>query len=233
MPNKILLLIVIALLCADARAADEQPWKLTLGEYFFGSTTASDVNLRWQRSDTHVWVGGYHDNDFGSQARAGFDTAIDIVDHVQLQPSVQVATRGFIGGSLNVQAGDAWFGLAGIGRTNLRPYYNLNFDPNDAIELGAGHRTDDGSLYTLFVVADDRLHTRQRDWHLNARLPLDRNRITLDLLRKSGESDAGYIKAWGFSATYDWPGWFLKLAYDPYQNFSTQDEWRFSTGLRF
>jgi hypothetical protein len=230
---KTLLLVVAALLCVNVHAGDERPWKLTLGEYSSGGTAASDVNLRWQRSDTHVWAGGYHDSDFGSQARAGFDTSVEIVDHVQLQPSVQIATRGFVGGSLNVQAGDAWFAVAGIGRTNLRPYYNLNFDPNDAIELAAGHRTDNGTLYTLFVVADDRLHSRQRDWHFNARLPLDYNRITLDLLRKSGESDVGYIRAWGFSATYDWPSWFLRLAFDPYQNFSAHDAWRFATGLRF
>ncbi len=230
---KISLFVITALLCANALAADDRPWKLTAGEYFVGGLAATDLNLRWQQADTHAWVGGYRDSEFGSQARAGYDTSIDILDHVQLQPSVQVATRGFVGGSLNVQAGDTWFALAGIGRTDLRPYYNLNFDPNDAIELGAGHRTDDGSLYTLFVVADDRLHTRQRDWHFNARLPLTHHRVTFDLLRKSGESDAGYIRAWGFSATYDWPGWFLKLAFDPYQNFSAHDAWRFATGLRF
>jgi hypothetical protein len=118
--------------------------------------------LRWQRGDTHAWLGTYTDHVFGTQGRAGVDTAVDLGGSVQLQPSLQVATGGFLGGSLNLQAGDSWFALAGIGRTNLKRYFNLNFDPNDALTFGAGHHTGNGSIYTLFVVADDRLHTRLR-----------------------------------------------------------------------
>jgi hypothetical protein len=151
----------------------------------------------------------------------------------QLQPSLQVATRGFAGGSLTLQAGDVWFGQAGIGRTDLRPYFNLNFDPNDAVTLGVGHQAPGGGLYTVFVVADDRLHTRQRDWHLNVRLPIGADRATLDILRKSGSSDVGFITGWGFTATWDWRRWFLRLARDPYQNFSAQSAWRLSGGARF
>ena len=113
---------------------------------------------------------------FGSQGRAGVDTSVDLGHSVQLQPSLQVATEGFLGGSLNVQAGESWFALAGIGRTNLKPYFNLNFDPNDALTFAAGHHTADGSVYTLFVVADDRLHTHQRDWHFNVRIPVSNMR---------------------------------------------------------
>jgi hypothetical protein len=55
----------------------------------------------------------------------------------------------------------------------------------------------------------------------------------LDLLRKSGLSDAGRITGWGGSANWDWPTWFLRVAYDPYQNFSAQNAWRFAAGVRF
>jgi hypothetical protein len=82
-------------------------------------------------------------------------------------------------------------------------------------------------------VADDRFHTGQRDWHANVQIPFGDSHATLDLLRKSGLSDAGQITAWGFSANWDWPRWFLRIAYDPYQNFSAQDAWRFATGVRF
>jgi len=95
------------------------------------------------------------------------------------------------------------------------PIFNLNFDPNDALTFGAGHHSANGSIYTLFVVADDRLHTRQRDWHFNVRVPVSDMRATLNMLRKSGLSDAGYITAWGFSATWDWPAWFVRLARAP------------------
>jgi hypothetical protein len=53
------------------------------------------------------------------------------------------------------------------------------------------------------------------------------------LLRKSGFSEAGPITGWGFSANWDWPAWFLRIAYDPYQNFSAQNAWRFAAGVRF
>ncbi len=236
-PNRLLSISLVLLgswgTAHSAASTSEPPWKLTLGEYRYAGYAGEDVNLRWRRDDNDAWVGIYTDRTFGTQGRTGFDTSIDLTRSVQLQPSLQLATRGFAGGSLNIQAGDAWFALAGIGRTNLRPYFNLNFDPNDAITLGAGHRAGDGSTYTLFVVADDRLHTHQRDWHLNARFPMAGIRATLDILRKSGLSDTGPVTAWGFSATCDWPRWFLRAARDPYQNFSAQSAWRFSAGARF
>ena len=226
-----------AAFAAETHPADssaERHWKLTLGDYVYGSYSGGDINLRWQLDDTHAWAGVYTDRVFGTQGRAGADTSVEITKLVQLQPSLQVATLGFVGGSVNLQVGDEWFALSGIGRTNLRPYFNLNFDPNDALTFGVGHHSTDGTTYTLFVVADDRLHTQQRDWHLNARIPVSGGmRATLDVLRKSGLSDAGYITAWGFSATWDWPAWFLRVARDPYQNFSAQSAWRVAGGVRF
>ncbi len=170
---------------------------------------------------------------FGTQARAGADTAVNVAKYLQIQPSLQVASLGFVGGSVNVQAGDSWYGIVGVGRTNAKPYFNLNFDPNDALTVGAGHHTEGGVSYSAFVVADDRLHTGQRDWHLNMQIPFGTSHATIDLLRKSGLSDVGRITAWGFSANWDWPKWFLRTAYDPYQNFSAQNAWRFATGVRF
>jgi hypothetical protein len=96
-----------------------------------------------------------------------------------------------------------------------------------------GHQATHSASYTVFVVADNRFHTRQRDWHANIKIPVGNSHGTFDLLRKSGLSDAGYIKAWGFSANWDWPRWFARIAYDPYQNFSAQNAWRFAGGVRF
>ena len=209
------------------------PWKLTVGEYSYSTYLGTDVNLRWRMQDTSAWAGIYSDRVFGTQARAGADTSIEIAKYIQVQPSLQFATMGFIGGSVSVVAGDTSYAIIGIGRTNTRPYFNLNFDPNDAVTIGAGHRAESGAAYSLFVVADDRLHTGQRDWHLNARFPFGTSHATLDLLRKSGLSDAGPITGWGFSGNWDWPAWFLRLAYDPYQNFSAQNAWRLAAGVRF
>ncbi len=218
---------------AGAGGGTIPPWKLTLGEYVYDGYDGTDVNLRWRAADTSAWVGAYTDQNFGTQARAGADTSIDAGQYVQVQPSLQVASRGFVGGSLNVQAGGAWYGMAGFGRTDARPYFNLNFDPNDALTFGAGHHGADGAGYTVFVVADDRFHTGQRDWHANAQIPFGDSHATLDLMRKSGLSDAGRITGWGGSVNWDWPTWFLRVAYDPYQNFSPQNAWRFAAGVRF
>jgi hypothetical protein len=222
-----------AVSAAASAAANSLPWKLTAGEYAYAGYYGSDLNLRWRADDNSAWVGIYTDQVFGTQARAGADTSIDLGKYLQLQPSLQVASRGFVGGSVNLQAGGSWYGMAGIGRTDARPYFNLNFDPNDALTVGAGHHAEDGVSYLLFVVADDRFHTGQRDWHLNVQIPAGDSHATLDLLRKSGLSDAGPISGWGFSANYDWPTWFLRVAYDPYQNFSVQNAWRFAAGVRF
>jgi hypothetical protein len=228
----IALLIGAAVPACDARA-DSLAWKLTVGEYVYADYYGTDVNLRWRSNNTSAWAAFYTDPRFGTQGRAGADTSIDVGKYCQVQPSLQLASRGFVGGSVNVQAGTSWYGIAGIGRTDARPYFNLNFDPNDALTFGAGHRAANGAGYLVFVVADDRFHTGQRDWHLNIQIPAGDSHATLDLLRKSGLSDAGPITGWGFSANWDWPTWFLRAAYDPYQNFSAQNAWRFAAGIRF
>lgn len=218
---------------SESPPSSNPPWKLTLGEYLYSGYSGTDLNLRWRRDDTSAWAGLYTDRVFGTQARAGTDTSISVGQYLQVQPSVQVASRGFVGGSLNLQMGDTWYGLAGLGRTNGRDYFNLNFDPNDAVTLGAGHVSEDGAHYNVFVVADNRFHTQQRDWHANVQLPFGRSHATLDLLRKSGLSDVGYVRAWGFSVNWDWPRWFTRVGYDPYQNFSAQNAWRLAGGMRF
>jgi hypothetical protein len=230
--------LLIALLAGAAAPADDAcanslAWKLTVGEYAYADYYGTDVNLRWRANDTSAWAAFYTDPRFGTQGRAGADTSIDAGKYCQVQPSLQFASGGFVGGSVNLQAGNSWYGLAGIGRTDARPYFNLNFDPNDAVTLGAGHRAANGAGFLVFVVADDRFHTGQRDWHLNIQIPAGDSHATLDLLRKSGLSDAGPVTGWGFSANWDWPTWFLRAAYDPYQNFSAQNAWRFATGFRF
>jgi hypothetical protein len=225
--------LVSATCAAAADGGTNLPWKLTVGEYAYSNYFGTDVNLRWRADDTSAWVGAYSDQVFGTQARAGADTTIGIGKYVQLQPSVQAASMGFLGGSLNLQVGTSWYGLAGFGRTDAKPYFNLNFDPNDALTFGAGLHAGNGLSYLVFVVADDRFHTGQRDWHANVQIPFGDSHATLDLLRKSGLTDAGPITGWGFTANWDWPRCFVRLAYDPHQNFSAQNAWRLASGVRF
>lgn len=231
----LLLAALLGLLYQQAVAeASEPALKLTAGYYDYGSSSGKDLNLRWQDNSSHAWLGYYQDPDFGKQWRSGYDHSITVNDWAQLQPSIQLATQGFVGGSINLQLGTSWYGLVGLGRTNLKPYFNLNFDPNDALTLGIGWQGPQGQNLSLSLIADDRLGTGQRHVHAVARWPLgDGQRLTIDLLHKQGTGDAGYVRAWGFSAAYDFPRWFVRLSYDPQQNFSTQDATRLAVGLRF
>ena len=217
-------------------ASAERPFKFTAGYYDFGSFAGKDANLRHRREDTSLWLGWYEDAHFGEQFRVGWDTSVKPFAPLPLfvQPSLQAASHGFVGGSLNLQYGQSWFVLAGIGRTNLRPYMNLNFDPNDAITVSTGYQPEDGPQYAVTFVADDRLGTRQRHLHGTLHWPLpEGQRATFDVLRKTGQGDGGYVRAWGATLTYDFPRWFVRLAYDPKQNFGVYDVTRLSAGIRF
>ncbi len=220
---------------SHADEGSDRPFKLTLGEYRYNQGgSGHDLNLRWRHNDSNFWVGAYRDPDFGSQLRIGADTSVALGGSASLQPSVQLASGGFVGASVNFQVGDPWFALVGLGRTNLKPYFNLNFDPNDAITGAIGWHGDNGRTVSLVLVADNRLHTGQKDWHVYTRWPLSNDlRASFDLLRKTGEGDSGYVRAWGWSTTLDFPSWFVRLARDPKQNFSAQDATRLAVGVRF
>ena len=217
----------------DTGHQDAPDLKLTAGIYRYAHDEGKDLNLRWTRGDNHLWLGHYEDRGFGKQDRLGWDGSVALADGVALQPSLQAATGGFLGGSVNLQVGHDTYGVLGWGRTNLRPYFNLNFDPNDAITVGLGHNFDDGQVWSVTVIRDDRLHTGQTDRHLTGRVPVGADRLTLDLMYKTGQGDEGHVKGWGCSLTWDFPRWFLRLAHDPKQNFSSQNATRLSGGVRF
>ena len=222
---------------ATAAPAHERAFKLSLGRYGgLDGGPGADVNLRYQGPPGTAWVGFYRDPGAGQQVRAGWESAFTPVTGLALsvQPSLQIASGGFAGGSVTAEYGEPWFVLAGFGRTNLKPYFNLNFDPNDAWTVALGHRNEQGRTLYAMLIADNRTGTGQRHLHLTARLPMaDRQRLSIDLLHKTGLGDSGPVRAWGTSLTWDWPGWFVRLAYDPKQNFSAFDVVRLSTGTRF
>lgn len=234
--------LLLACAAPFAQAQDQDlPLKLTVGRYALHGGGASavgvDTNLRHTSSLGNAWIGAYRqEQGVSTQWRAGWDQVLD-VGALRVQPSVQTATGGFWGGSLYAEAGSAWYAGAGLGRTNLRPYVNLNFDPNDAITLAGGKRWQDeaGHLNSLglTLVADNRLNPDQRHLHLTWRAVLaGQHRLTLDLLAKRGLVDGERIERVGASVTYDWPRWFLRAAWDPKVNFTQQDMLRLSAGLR-
>lgn len=227
----------LAIGAAAAAAQDQAPFKLTIGSYRLsgdgGHPAGTDVNLRWRDDQRTLWLGVYQDSASGRQWRGGWDANWNLAEAVVLQPSLQAAGGGFVGGSIALQVGSPWYGQLGFGRTNLRPYANLNFDPNDAITLAAGWQGDGGRQLAVTLIADDRLGTGQKHLHLGGRWPLAGQRLTFDLLHKRGQGDDGRVDAWGWTLGWDWPRVFVRLARDPKQNFSAFDAWRLSGGIRF
>lgn len=229
-------------LAGDAAEGDAPSLKLTFGHYQLQHAAAgTDINLRWRRDGRSLWLGFYRDADFGQQLRLGWDDQWALPSlpgmpglPLLLLPSLQLASRGFVGGSLAVQAGAPIYLQLGLGRTNLRPYANLNFDPNDALSAALGWQGEGGRQLALSVIADDRLHTGQQHHHLTLRWPVPAGlRLSADLLHKQGQGDGGSVNAWGWTLGLDSTTWFARVARDPKQNFSAFDAWRVSVGWRF
>lgn len=219
---------------ANEPATTPPAYKFTTGMYRLSDhSTGWDVNLRRSSDLGNVWIGYFRlASQETTQWRAGWDHNYGTM--VRVSPSIQFASGGFVGGSVQVETGDPWFVGAGLGRTNLRPYWNLNFDPNDAYMLSAGHRSAQNQLLMVQLVRDNRQNPDQRHLHFTWRQPLtEGERLTLDALYKTGLVEDQRIQRWGFSATYDWPSWFMRLAWDPKTNFTPVDAWRLSVGSRF
>jgi hypothetical protein len=239
LPLAISLLAVFATLQAAAQEASPAPFKFTTGLYRstgagLPSEWALDLNLRHTSSWGNAWVGWYRAPQQGfQQARAGWDRTFEM-GPLRIQPSVQLASGGFRGGSLYAEGGGDWYLGAGLGRTNLRPYVNLNFDPNDAWTLALGRRWADNESLGLLLVGDNRQNPDQRHLHLAWRKPLEGGqRLTIDLLAKRGLVDGTLVRRLGATVGYDWPRHFVRLAWDPKVNFTVQDMLRLSGGLRF
>lgn len=217
-----------------AAHAEEPSFKLSIGTHRMSeSGQGVDVNLRHSSDMGTTWIGYFNASGLDArQFRAGWERAFG--DAVRITPSLQVAEGGFNGGSINVETGNSWFVGAGYGRTNLRPYYNLNFDPNDAWTLSGGYRGEDGVSYALSITQDNRENPDQRHIHAIYRTPLQNgDRLTLDVLSKRGLVNGAMIQRTGLTATYDWPRYFVRLAFDPNTNFTTDDVVRLTVGMRF
>jgi hypothetical protein len=222
-----------------AEGAQPVSYKLTTGLYpqaggGLPSGLGLDVNLRASANFGNAWVGWFRSPMLEvSQMRAGWDRTFTL-GSLRFMPSLQTASGGFWGGSVALETGSTWFAGVGLGRTNLRNYVNLNFDPNDAWMLSGGYRWGDNRSLSLQVVRDNRLNPDQQHVHLVYRTPIAGDqRLTLDLLSKRGLVAGVPIKRLGLTVGYDWPVYFVRLAWDPQVNFTPQDMLRLSAGMRF
>lgn len=221
-----------------AEAVGDSSWnfKLTPSCYSTSNqTAATDLNLRANTGPHAVWLGYYRRGSEFEQTRTGYEFTAETA-FGKVVPSAQLASHGFAGGSVNAEIGDQVFALLGFGRTNAKDYYNLNFDPNDAITYGLGTRLIPGSTFSLFTVKDNRLHTGQMVTHAVWRYQAaEHQRWTLDLSTKHGRAgeDGDSVSGKSISVTYDYQSVFVHLAKDRKVNFTADDQTRLSLGLRF
>ncbi len=200
-----------------------------------------DYNLRANYGSHIAWIGRYtqgrgEDNNAMQQTRAGYEQVIPMA-FGQITPSLQAASGGFWLGGFTAQIGKPQlYAIVGFARSNLRPYYNLNFDPNDAVTLGFGMRLPDKALLSAFVVRDDRLSTGQTVGHLVWRKEIgEGQRLTVDLGRKQGRPDAQSDSISGnmLSVAYDHRNLFARVTRDRKVNFTQNDQTRVAAGFRF
>ena len=217
-------------------------WKATFANYrdSLSKNNATDINLRGNNQDTRFWLGYYEDPSVFSQTRAGVERATSLGNYGQLISSVQVASRGFVGGSITWDGKqDGVQGLSpllGWGRTNVKPYYNLNFDPNDSILWGGTFSQRELGQISLYQIFDDRLKTGQRVTHLVWRgKVMGGLGLTVDMFERSGASDVGepVVKGNGLAVTAELQGYFVRLAFDQKANFTEANITRLALGFRF
>ena len=210
------------------------PWKATIAAYRTAASWSGDVNLRGSSGDFNFWVGGYAEEGGSSVARLGGEWAYKS-ENLRFTPTLAVATNGLVSGQLYAEVGRGPYLIAGASRTNLRDYFNLTFDPNESLQLGAGIHPDSRTVVNAYSIWDVRLHTGQQNTHLVVRRYLSHeHRLTIDVVYKSGHTDEDeFVRAVGATATWDWARFFVRLAYDPYANFTSETMWRLGGGFRF
>ncbi|SNS63055.1 hypothetical protein SAMN06265795_104207 [Noviherbaspirillum humi] len=216
---------------------DPNPVNLKFTPSFYQSSDgnhAFDANLRGNHGPHALWLGWYRDREDFRQLRGGYEYTQDF-SYGRTVWSVQAASGGFLGGSANMQVGDPVYALLGFGRTNLRSYVNLNFDPNDAITVGLGARFRSGTEVLAYHLWDDRLGTNQRVTHAYMHQNLSATeRFSIDFSVKHGTSSSGdYVRGRALTLTYAWGRTFIRYAHDEYANFGMATQNRFSIGLAY
>ncbi|MFN2577699.1 MAG: hypothetical protein ABR607_08415 [Pyrinomonadaceae bacterium] len=214
--------------------ADEFKSKLTFGIYFVRGAQAYDLNLRHQFGPVTTWIAGYHDSNGNQLIRVGgqYDYHKRWFHFV---PTGEIETTKGASLSLYSELGRDTVAIVGYSRTNLKTFFDLFWDPGDAMQLGVAHKISSYDRIQAYTIFDVRLHTSQENTHVLYRHKLNRNNgITFDCVFKSGRVDSGkFIHTAGIGAYYDRPKWFWKLYFDPHVNFTDHTMVRTGLGFKF
>ena len=231
--------LLLSLLAGAAHAGDDTPakidYKLT-GSYYSAAdgNDARDLNVRASYGVSNAWLGQYRDQQGFVQERLGGDTRVDL-GPARLTINPEFGSGGYAGLSASAEVGGDTYAILGLSRTNLRPFYNLNFDPGDAITWGIGSRAVARTELALYQVRDNRLGSGQQVSHLSWRYrPDDDQRLTIAASYKSGQTeDSVFIRGYGLSVGYDYKDYFFRIGREQHANFSPVPMSRFGVGLRF
>ena len=215
--------------------SDEFKSKLTFGVYFTKGNRAYDLNLRHQFGPLTAWIAGFYDPGSTKLMRVGaqYDYKKAWFHFV---PTLEVATTKGVSASLYSELGSGkTFAIVGVSRTNLKAFFDLFWDPSEAVQLGIGHKISSYNRLQAYTIFDVRLHTEQQNTHVLYRRKLNANNgITFDAVFKTGHGDSGkFVRDAGIGVYYDRPKWFWKLYYDPHVNFSEHTMVRTGVGLKF
>ena len=215
--------------------SDEFKSKLTFSVYFTNGDRLYDLNLRHQFGPLTAWIAGFAQPNGTKLIRVGaqYDYKKAWFHFV---PTIEVATTRAVSGSLYSELGSGnTFAIVGVSRTNLKSFFDLFWDPSDAVQLGIGHKISSYDRIQAYSIFDVRLHTEQQNTHVVWRHKLNANNgITFDGVFKTGHEDSGkFIHTAGIGAYYDRPKWFWKLYYDPHVNFTSHTMVRTGIGLKF
>jgi hypothetical protein len=236
--------LVTGVFVTNASANEGIDFKLSSSVYWMSvSGYSADINLRANKGNDGgqhtAWIGFYQSSQGNNQTRVGYEYLLSR-KYFRTTFSGQLASGGFVGGSITSEVGPtSIYALVGFGRTNLQPYVNLNFDPNDMIQYGVGWRPESlkgHHLFSLYRIQDNRLNTGQAITHLVWRDAYSEgHRFSVDAFHKRGEIDTGATirNKFGLSVGYDNGPWGVRLAYDPYVNFSSERMIRLSGTFRF
>jgi hypothetical protein len=218
---------------ARAQAPDYRG-KVTFGNYYQGGDASLDVNLRYSIADWTGWIGYYTSTASVQQARTGVE--YDMRRRwLYFVPSVQAATHEFLGSTAYAEVGERVYAIAGVSRTNLKPYVNLTFDPNESWQAGVGAHVSAQDTISLYSIWDNRLDTGQHLTHFVLRHHFaGQKRITVDASYKSGRGEGGmYLRGGAGVLEFDRGRWFTKVAGDQHANFALDTMWRLGGGFRF
>jgi len=98
----------------EAAPAEKITSKFTPSYYHTTNVTpAYDLNLRGNLGAQTAWIGFYQRSNEFQQLRLGYENTLEL-PFGRVTPSMQYATRGFLGGSLTGEIGERYFALAGF-----------------------------------------------------------------------------------------------------------------------